>query len=48
MANMLFMVLMVRMVFDSFVSRCFQQWFILWYKQMPLVVLVLLATYHDK
>ena len=45
--NMLFMVLMVRMVFGLSVSRCFQQWYILWYKHMSLVVLfVLLAPYH--
>jgi len=47
MANMLFMVLVFRMVFGSSVSRCFQQWYILWYKQMSLVVLfVLLVPYH--
>ena len=39
---------MVRMEFGSSVSRCFQQWHLLWYKKMSLVVIfVLLAPYHE-
>ena len=48
MANILFMVFMVRLVFGSSVSQCSQQLYTLRYKEMLLVVLfVLLVPYHD-